>query len=207
MTIYNTTNYRKIYEQHYGPIPKDEQGRSYEIHHIDGNRNNNSIENLQCVSLQEHYDIHYKQGDWMACHRIAKKLKLTGEEISRLAREAGLKRVRNGTHNFTKRADGSSFTGDRTKLGLNPLSGSNNPVYRLVAEGTHHFIGGKIQGEASRRRVSEGTHNLIGSNHNNQLLREGKHPSQMKKVCPHCKKEVNAPNYGRWHGNNCKYRA
>lgn len=43
MTTYFRTNnrtYRRIYEQHYGPIPKDEQGRSYEIHHIDGNHNN-----------------------------------------------------------------------------------------------------------------------------------------------------------------------
>jgi len=59
MTIYNTTNYRKIYEQYYGPIPRDEQGRSYEIHHIDGNHSNNDPTNLKCVSIQEHYDIHY----------------------------------------------------------------------------------------------------------------------------------------------------
>jgi hypothetical protein len=33
--------YRKIYEQNFGPIPKDGDGRSYDVHHIDGNRNNN----------------------------------------------------------------------------------------------------------------------------------------------------------------------
>ena len=38
-------NYRKIWETHNGEIPKDTDGRSFEIHHIDGNRNNNSIEN------------------------------------------------------------------------------------------------------------------------------------------------------------------
>ena len=47
MNIYSETNYRKIYEQHYGPIPKDTDGRSYEIHHIDGNHNNNDINNLR----------------------------------------------------------------------------------------------------------------------------------------------------------------
>ena len=41
--------YRKIWESYYGPIPKDENGISYEIHHIDGNRDNNDINNLKLV--------------------------------------------------------------------------------------------------------------------------------------------------------------
>lgn len=53
-----TNIYRKIYESHYGPIPIDETGRTYEIHHIDGNSENNDISNLKCVSIQEHYNIH-----------------------------------------------------------------------------------------------------------------------------------------------------
>jgi len=52
--------YRTIYEQYFGKIPKDSQGRSYEIHHLDGNHENNDISNLRCVSIQEHYDIHYR---------------------------------------------------------------------------------------------------------------------------------------------------
>ena len=32
--------HRKIYQEKFGPIPKDEKGRSYEIHHIDGNHKN-----------------------------------------------------------------------------------------------------------------------------------------------------------------------
>ena len=47
-------DYRKLYESVFGEIPKDSQNRSYEIHHIDGNHNNNSIENLMCISA-----IHY----------------------------------------------------------------------------------------------------------------------------------------------------
>ena len=64
MCIYCGTNkYRKIYESHNGPIPKEDNGRSYEIHHIDGNHFNNDPSNLKAVSIQEHYDIHYSQGD------------------------------------------------------------------------------------------------------------------------------------------------
>lgn len=54
-------NYRKIWEQANGTIPTDELGRSYEIHHRDGNRKNNCLSNLMCVSLKEHYEIHSKQ--------------------------------------------------------------------------------------------------------------------------------------------------
>jgi len=67
-------DYRRVWSQVNGPIPKDEKGRSYEIHHVDGNRKNNSINNLMCVSIQEHYNIHYSQGDWAAVTAIAKRM-------------------------------------------------------------------------------------------------------------------------------------
>lgn len=101
MCIYcNTTDYRKIYESHYGPIPKDETGRTYEIHHIDGVHSNNTPSNLKCVSIQEHYDIHYSQSDWMACFRISKKMKILQQQIADLVRKHSLERVKNGTHPF-----------------------------------------------------------------------------------------------------------
>lgn len=59
--IFNNMDYRKLWEKHNGKIPKDEYGRSYDIHHIDGDRNNNDIENLLCVSIEEHYEIHRKR--------------------------------------------------------------------------------------------------------------------------------------------------
>jgi len=54
-------NYRKIWEEINGPIPKDSSGRTFDIHHIDGNRKNNSIENLICLSIEDHFKIHLKQ--------------------------------------------------------------------------------------------------------------------------------------------------
>jgi len=56
------TIYRRIYEQHFGPIPK-----GYHIHHKDGNHYNNHIDNLQCVTAQEHFRLHYEQKDYGAC--------------------------------------------------------------------------------------------------------------------------------------------
>jgi hypothetical protein len=87
MCIYCGTQYhRLIYENHFGPIPVDADGRRYEIHHIDGNHNNNSLDNLQCVSIKEHYQIHLKQGDLKACLIMSKRMKLAPEEKSRLAK-------------------------------------------------------------------------------------------------------------------------
>jgi hypothetical protein len=51
-------NYRKIWENHNGKIPVDERGVTYDIHHLDGNRKNNNISNLVCVSIDDHYKIH-----------------------------------------------------------------------------------------------------------------------------------------------------
>lgn len=77
--------YRKIWEQNNGKIPVDDQGRTYEIHHKDGNNRNNTLENLMCVSIEEHYAIHYEQGDWQACLMMSERMKLTPAEKSELA--------------------------------------------------------------------------------------------------------------------------
>jgi hypothetical protein len=109
MTIYTSKNYRKIYEQHYGPIPKDSDGRTYEIHHIDGDRNNNDPSNLLCISIQEHYDIHYQQGDWAACLVMAGRMKISPQLKSELSRKAQLNLVEQGIHPSSRRTS-SDFT-------------------------------------------------------------------------------------------------
>lgn len=98
-------NYRKIWEKTFGSIPKDDEGRSFEIHHRDGNRTNNSIENLMCISIQEHYDIHYEQGDYGACVMIAKRMSLSPDHMSKI--QIGVKRpgvggVKKGTVPWNK---------------------------------------------------------------------------------------------------------
>lgn len=76
--------YRKIYIKHNGFIPKDETGRTYDIHHIDGNHSNNEYQNLKAVSIQEHFDIHYAQGDWSAAAAIAKRMMIDNTDLNRL---------------------------------------------------------------------------------------------------------------------------
>ena len=47
--------HRLVWEKAHGPIPD-----GYEIHHIDGNGHNNSIENLQLLTRSEHTSLHAK---------------------------------------------------------------------------------------------------------------------------------------------------
>lgn len=88
------TIYRRIYKKHYGFIPKDENNRSYDIHHIDGNKKNNDINNLVALSIQEHYDIHLKQNDWGACLALAKRMKIDSKYIAELSSKTNKGKIR-----------------------------------------------------------------------------------------------------------------
>lgn len=83
-------SYRDIWIKNFGPIPKDVDGFSYEVHHKDGNHNNNDISNLQLVTIREHLNIHLLQEDWFAAALIAKRLGLGPKYISDL--QTGKKR-------------------------------------------------------------------------------------------------------------------
>ncbi len=208
-------NYRKIYESQHGSIPIDADGRTYDIHHLDGNHSNNLPENLRAVSLQEHYDIHFSQGDWGACARIGERMKRSPEEISHLLSLENKKRVSNGTHHFLVRenarkralkqvADGIHNFLDKEKArernlkrsaaGTHPFQkrpDGTSPSSDRVTNGTHQFLGGEIQHESAKKRLANGTHNFTKS-----------------WKCEHCGREGKGdPNYNRWHGENCKSKS
>lgn len=96
-------SYRKIWRDVNGPIPKDEDGRSYEIHHINGDHSDNRLENLKCVSIREHFEIHLSQGDYGAAAAVAKRMKIAPEEQKRLDSLAGKQafKEKKGFHAFT----------------------------------------------------------------------------------------------------------
>ena len=141
-----TPKYRKIYENHHGPILKDIDGRSYEIHHIDGDRSNNDPNNLTSLTIQEHYDIHYKQGDWSACFLIARAMNISPEEKAELSRKAAIERMENGTHNFTDpefRKKHKEMLEEKIKDGSFHFLNSNwarNKELKKVEKGTHPFL-------------------------------------------------------------------
>lgn len=176
MTIYSTSGSKKrythiarnIYQKHFGPIPKDETGRSYEIHHIDGNRHNNDISNLVAVSIKEHYEIHYSQEDWGACYVIAQRMRVSPEELSELARKHNLRRVAEGTHPWTdknkqrERAVKRVAEGTHHFLGEPGSKRSKEVQARRINDGTHHLLGGEIQRKTNKSRIENGTHHFLG---------------------------------------------
>jgi hypothetical protein len=91
-----TKKHRRIYEDYYNiRLPID-----IEIHHIDGNHDNNDISNLMPVTIQEHFDIHKSQGDYAAAFRIAQRMEVSQEEKSKLASLAASKANAEGKCGF-----------------------------------------------------------------------------------------------------------
>lgn len=206
MCIYcNTTKYRKIYENHYGSIQKDKNGRSYEIHHIDGNHNNNNPSNLVSVTIQEHYDIHYSQGDWAACLRMSERMKISTGEKSNLASKAAQKRILNGTWHFTSEnakkwskiriENGTQYYPTQTQI-----EASRKRELQKVRNGTHNLLG---KNNPVHKRIESGIHHTLGPAHNLALLAAGKHASQNFSTCPHCRTVMDKANYAKHHGDNC----
>ena len=213
MNTYHYKEHRRAYEHYHGSIPKDSMGRTYEVHHIDGNHNNNNPSNLVAVTIQEHYNIHYSQGDFGACARIFARMNKTPKEISdeasrlqRLLVEQGkhqfqskefiekyvkptnTRRILDKTHNFLTRPDGTSMSADLHAKG----KGSSNPAVKE-----------KLR-EKAFRQIIDGKHAFTGPENNLKRVANGTHPSQIKKTCPHCNKICDTANYAKWHGDKCK---
>ncbi len=76
----NTRLHRVIWESVHGSIPEN-----HDIHHIDGNKLNNSIENLECISHSSHMSLHLKKCDkrfkW---HKTEEGRKFLGEKSKKL---------------------------------------------------------------------------------------------------------------------------
>jgi hypothetical protein len=185
-----SSTHRYLYKKWHGFIPTDELGRTYDIHHKDGNHENNSIENLIAIPIQEHYDIHYRNQDYSACALIACRMKMSTNEISRLTSLAAQKRVADGTHHW---------------LTAEHSNNVKESIKRRVNDGTYHMLGGEIQKDFQLKRSYNKTHQWNGPDHNYDKLKNGTHPSQKEWICPHCavtgKGSTNAK---RWHFDNCK---
>ena len=156
-------NYRKIWSDHNGPIPKDENGLTYEIHHIDGDRTNNHIDNLACLSIAEHYQAHYDQGEFGSAYIISRRMTMTPEEVSAIARKAGKicadKLLANGTHNFqTMDRSGHNYY-YRTEEGKVARKALND---KMIEEGTNSFYDSEACRQRVNKRIAEGKHNLVG---------------------------------------------
>ena len=80
--------HRIVWEIHNGPIPK-----GFDIHHKDGDKLNNAINNLGCLSHSEHLSIHMKENSEKvhAWHKSPEGRKYLGEKASKLMAERPFK--------------------------------------------------------------------------------------------------------------------
>lgn len=203
-------DYRKLWESHNGPIPKDKDGRSYEIHHIDGDHNHNVIENLKLVTIQEHYDVHYNQGDYGACLAIIMRMNVPVADAkklqSKLSKAVAAKRIAEGTHNFSSELS-KRVQQERIENGTHNFQGeqgSLNAVQRnkkLVELGKHPWAGergSEHNKKVAADRMKNGTHNFQGDNHPTKKLPIVK--------CDYCEVVGKQNLMKRYHFDNCKHR-
>lgn len=226
------SDYRKIWEESNGQIPVDEGSRSYEIHHINGNREDNRLENLRCVSIQEHYDIHLSQGDYGAAAAIAARMKVSPEELSRLSSLAGKQAYELGLgfHGMTEEERLSACSkGGNAMKGMNWYNNGSINIRSRISPGKD-WVYGKLPCGSG---VAKGT--KLGLFWNNGQLnvrseecpgdgwvagkflteeqrerrreigREKKQPSSIL-TCPHCGKTGAARGLKVWHFDRCKER-
>lgn len=191
-------NYRKIYEQYYNTsIPK-----GYHIHHIDGNPNNNDIENLICVSPQAHFNIHLMQGDPVCVNgkfiqgasAAGKKggsvsgYKITDDGISNI-RKAIIRGYNNGTRPSPKGRKSS----DETKKKIsNATKGKNNPMY------------GRTHTKETKERISKKIIPLVQGKDNPFYGRT--HTKETKQKFRELKLGKNNPMFGRTHTKETKQK-
>jgi len=152
------TNYRKIWEEYNSKvIPAGNH-----IHHIDGDRNNNSPENLLCVTPKEHWEIHYNQGDPVALNgkfiqgaseagkkggAVGKGKTISDEQKIKMSISMKLKYKECGSWNKDRERS------DETKQKISKAtSGENNPRYgKEVTKETRAKIS-----ETKKRKFSSG---------------------------------------------------
>lgn len=212
------SNYRKIWSDHYGPIPFDEKGITYDIHHIDGNRKNNDITNLIAVSIKEHFEIHFKQGDFEACSAI--KLRMDdfnfkgyerSEEVKQKISKFQKERKRNPLSEETKRKIGESRKGkkhtDETRNKLSKFH-KGKKLSEESRKKLSEYKKGKRLSDEHKRKVSESLKGRkVTEETKMKLSKKQKGIREQKLECPHCKLVGGATNMKRYHFDNCNKKS
>jgi hypothetical protein len=231
MKVFKEGRHRAAYAFYHGiavkDFPKDSQGRSFEVHHVDGNRANNTKDNLILVSIAEHYAIHEFQQDWGACARMAHRMGLSPKDTSRLCSLAQLKRFSNpaerekaslgmkgrkANENQRKalnRTGKKSSAEHRAKISI-ANTGKKRSEEQLEAM-RQRKLGTKAS-EATKLKMSLARKGkpIIWNLQNQTPEANAKRSATMKAVkwethtCPHCQTVGKSNAMKRWHFDNCK---
>lgn len=179
----------KVWKKHNGAIPKDENGISFDIHHIDGNPENNDINNLIALSLKDHYEIHKKQDDWKACKALSIRLKegITSEERSELSRKihTGKKRSKETCDKISKSQKGKTLSEDHKKK----IGDANRGKKRLYISEEHRINLSKAQKGKKRKPMSEEAKRKISEYQKSKIFTED-HRANLSKALTGKKRSI-----------------
>ena len=175
-------NYRWLWEKHNGPIPKDKNGISYQIHHIDGNHNNNELSNLICVSLDEHIKIHREQGDWASVVFLEQMRGsyVTGWKHSEETKQKISEQNKNGICGMKGKnhSEETKIKMSKSAMGIIPDESTREKMrYAKLNNPTKYWLG------KSRKGMKQN------------------HPTY---ECPYCGKVGKGTAMFKWHFDNCK---
>lgn len=207
----NNRNHRIVWERAHGVKLKP----GMHVHHLDGNPLNNTMENLIALTAEEHYNIHFKQGDYAACILLSESAKISRKDLADLQHKHGLKCFERkiGIHNdsFDRKTHIENIW-KKYKPGRKPVTDGNtilkfksdtdidkfladNPAWRRgVTDSARIGLG------MSKKRLTSEEASIISKSR----IKNGTHNFLIVYECPHCKKNGKGPMMKRWHFDNCK---
>jgi hypothetical protein len=214
-------NYRRIWVSYHGKIPKDSEGRSYDIHHLDGNSDNNSIDNLIALSAHDHYCLHRDQGEYGAAALIARRMKVKPEDLSNTVKLQMKELVALGKHNFSEKG----FVSVKDKDGVSMRISKTDPRYlsgELVGINTGYVVAKDSYGNYVRVAKDDPKllanelvpsnknrkHKIVHSNrgHNKDKTWTQKNKESHDKTCMYCNFVGRGSHVSRYHNEKCRHR-
>ncbi len=131
--------HRAVWEYHNGKIPK-----GYHIHHIDEDRNNNDISNLEMLSAFDHLSKHGKE---------EKNREISRQNMKRAIAKAA------EWHKSPEAHDFHSWLGRQSWKDREPITytcdycGKAYQSLKVYSEGSHHFCHNNCKAAFRRRRL------------------------------------------------------
>jgi hypothetical protein len=138
------------------------------------------------------------------------------EKVTQCIKKSIRKRIQTGTHsfvdsNFQKRMSERSLIKQRENGNIERFNQKGQQAtHQLVKEGKHPFQDRDKQKERAIKRTKDGKNPFQGeggsklaTENNQQMLLEGRHPSQIKVSCVICQKVCSIANFSRYHNGKC----
>ena len=128
--------HRVVWEFYHGPVPK-----GYHVHHMDGNRANNQIENLECIPAEKHESDHGHTAERLEYGKMHIE-RIRPKAVEWHKSEAGLTwHSEQGKKNYEKR---------KVNTYVCTQCGKEYQTKHVYAEGSNHFCSNNCKAKYRR---------------------------------------------------------